>query len=840
MKINILAAVKGVFTRPVYLANEKATEDPAKVWKSRKKGLATAADDASDEAHAATAAAKTGGPEEHLAASLAHHKAAKACDGLAGECNGQDEDEDDAGIYEGKAVGHKAMARWHAKQANGGDELPAALGKKGQIPARANEGNSEGASKGWETRKGGMSPSEEAEVASNNAAKFGTPENHLAASEAHRKAYDHYEKAGEDADATPGGSDAATKWWSKAGRHAARAQFHEMKAKESGHANERTTKALAAAKERLHLANEISFADLQDDLRRLLLDNPAFKALPGSSQAVASCGPSPYVRDVLAPEDPTQDWSAIVSIGGDKLWKITFDLDDDGEPELTEDPPVEVEADTMYVPVNGGEAIMPDAGMGNSKPPVVANEMDREVENDLLANDGTSEGAQKGWETRKGGATDKAYEAGKVADEKSQTATTIEQHQEASKAHGEAAGLHQKASKLNGDSPTRSGIHAGEAFRHGEKAKLHDHKVTVKLKDAAYDASQKADAEGGKAGQASYDLIGKGDKATPLEHTEAAHAHLAARAAHLAATDANTKAGLKQNVEYHQARSEYHQGESDKHAAKALYPVQYKGETRHVTVPNESLANEGAMAWRVSAVFANMANEDSATGNWILLAPYGDHPHVGGTQRFTREDAANIVNEFRSLLNTPRRLLGCPIYVGHPDSADFSEKYKDTRAYGRLKELEARDDGLWGNAKWSNAGKEMVNEGMFSGHSVNWRVRRDNDGYWRPVSLKSLGLTNEPNIDVPPILRANEAQPGTADLAAVNATLNEWRAMAKGLDAEVENDLANAAKCDHLNPDGSFVNGFDGCVLHMQSECGGGHSEESAKKICGSIAAAKG
>ena len=49
---------------------------------------------------------------------------------------------------------------------------------------------------------------------------------------------------------------------------------------------------------------------------------------------------------------------------------------------------------------------------------------------------------------------------------------------------------------------------------------------------------------------------------------------------------------------------------------------------------------------------------------------------------------------------------------------------------------------------------------------------------------------------------------------------------------------APAAKADadpHLNPDGTFVNGFDGCVAHMMTD-GGGHDEETAKRICGSIA----
>jgi hypothetical protein len=43
-----------------------------------------------------------------------------------------------------------------------------------------------------------------------------------------------------------------------------------------------------------------------------------------------------------------------------------------------------------------------------------------------------------------------------------------------------------------------------------------------------------------------------------------------------------------------------------------------------------------------------------------------------------------------------------------------------------------------------------------------------------------------------------------------------------------------ATKCEHMNEDDTFKGGFDGCVLHMMN-CEG-HSEESAKKICGAIA----
>ena len=46
--------------------------------------------------------------------------------------------------------------------------------------------------------------------------------------------------------------------------------------------------------------------------------------------------------------------------------------------------------------------------------------------------------------------------------------------------------------------------------------------------------------------------------------------------------------------------------------------------------------------------------------------------------------------------------------------------------------------------------------------------------------------------------------------------------------------------CEHLNEDDTFKGGFEGCVAHMMAKCGGSHSEESAKKICGAIARAAG
>jgi hypothetical protein len=211
------------------------------------------------------------------------------------------------------------------------------------------------------------------------------------------------------------------------------------------------------------------------------------------------------------------------------------------------------------------------------------------------------------------------------------------------------------------------------------------------------------------------------------------------------------------------------------------------------------LANEAVEELRL------IGNEfQVAPDGWVQLAPYGDFPHGDGLQRFTIEDARTLVNEFNGLLNTPQRLLGLPWYIGHPDHPAFKGRYTDTRAYGRIKALEAREDGLFANVKWSPAGEDLIKSEAFHGHSVNWGARREGSVF-RPVRLKSVGFTNEPNIPVAPVTLANEAE-----------TLMKTQLIEKlGLPADATDeqilaavDLANEAKRNEATAKEAAVNAF--------------------------------
>lgn len=164
-----------------------------------------------------------------------------------------------------------------------------------------------------------------------------------------------------------------------------------------------------------------------------------------------------------------------------------------------------------------------------------------------------------------------------------------------------------------------------------------------------------------------------------------------------------------------------------------------------------------------SQIFANVTAIDEK--GRVQLAPYGDFLNVDNKgnrviQRFEKSDAENIVNDFNRLAKLPTRLLGLPWYIGHPDHPRFRNMHTDSRAYMRVKGLEAADDGLYGNVHFGSAGKALLDEEAFHGHSVNWRcipAGRDRGlPVFRPVALKSVGFTNDPVIPVMPASLANE------------------------------------------------------------------------------------
>ena len=136
---------------------------------------------------------------------------------------------------------------------------------------------------------------------------------------------------------------------------------------------------------------------------------------------------------------------------------------------------------------------------------------------------------------------------------------------------------------------------------------------------------------------------------------------------------------------------------------------------------------------------------DSSDG-WFKIAPYGTFrgKEPGRPQVVSMDNAQAMQGEFNSLLGKlGRKFRGVPIYHGHPDVDP--ELWPDDRRIGKVSQLEARADGLWGYAEWNSLGESNKTEGWWIYPSPRWDApagRKD----FSPDRLISVGLTNTPRI----------------------------------------------------------------------------------------------
>jgi FtsZ-binding cell division protein ZapB len=157
-----------------------------------------------------------------------------------------------------------------------------------------------------------------------------------------------------------------------------------------------------------------------------------------------------------------------------------------------------------------------------------------------------------------------------------------------------------------------------------------------------------------------------------------------------------------------------------------------------------TLTRSRLIATNEAREFAVASNELALDGEWMKISPYGDFPNKVGLQRVTKADAELMVTAFNSLRGRASRLfMGLPIYVGHPDVEPGN--HADKRRYGKITDLEAREDGFYGKVALNSLGKAAIDEGHYLFNSPAWYLKREGK-FVRPVELISIGLTNTPQI----------------------------------------------------------------------------------------------
>ena len=148
----------------------------------------------------------------------------------------------------------------------------------------------------------------------------------------------------------------------------------------------------------------------------------------------------------------------------------------------------------------------------------------------------------------------------------------------------------------------------------------------------------------------------------------------------------------------------------------------------------------------------NTAMREPDDEGWYQIAPYGEFPAVVGGRKFTqvidREAAQALAESF--IPNSTAALIDFDHFSMDPD--------RSSEAAGWTQQMEARDDGLYARIDWSDVGAGAVKGKRFRFFSPVWN-RADCEtlagGRIRPRRLKSLALTNAPNIPHRPITNRN-------------------------------------------------------------------------------------
>jgi len=186
-----------------------------------------------------------------------------------------------------------------------------------------------------------------------------------------------------------------------------------------------------------------------------------------------------------------------------------------------------------------------------------------------------------------------------------------------------------------------------------------------------------------------------------------------------------------------------------------------------------------------------------------MVVPFGEREIVavvnGRSMRVLQRIDAQAGNSMLDDLGgwLKRKLVGRPIFNGHPYHPDKNEaaKWPDKRSRGTIKEITVGNEGITLEPSYNQLGKGEVDDGQFLFHSPQWRMEpvmgangaqevKHGMPVFRPTSLHSAGLTNNPNLDVPALVAANEEATGSdpLDLAELLAVLKQQNVVKDGDD----------------------------------------------------------
>lgn len=121
-----------------------------------------------------------------------------------------------------------------------------------------------------------------------------------------------------------------------------------------------------------------------------------------------------------------------------------------------------------------------------------------------------------------------------------------------------------------------------------------------------------------------------------------------------------------------------------------------------------------------------------------LLSPLGDFDHTKGMQRVDEESAKIMIKKFNRFFAT-----NVPIFFNHIDDfLPFSTANKE--AVGIVKNIGICEEGIYIDCRYTLTGEKLREH--FVCLSARWKTKEIENGFFRPIKLMSVAMTNSPNI----------------------------------------------------------------------------------------------
>lgn len=175
-----------------------------------------------------------------------------------------------------------------------------------------------------------------------------------------------------------------------------------------------------------------------------------------------------------------------------------------------------------------------------------------------------------------------------------------------------------------------------------------------------------------------------------------------------------------------------------------------------------------------------------------------------------------IVNRFNADADAGELRHGSELLIDHEH---FScQPDKESLAYGWLTRLQGREDGIYGQVRWTAAGKAATDHGEYRFFSTEYPLSdckvlsNRKPTVVRPLRLSGLSLTNMPNNPVRPITNRRQAKS--------ESQLRTKGSIRTGLTSGEPTDLARQAADVLL------------CICRTEKAAMGGRFEDHWNRIC--------